>query len=248
MKLLGYFYDLIDWKKNIKYNGKIDFQLSFCNEVSKSKLKKSLFQLIKEEVKYFEIDENNFLTEESFFKNPFNDFEFSSISKKSLISDVNIYNGAISLIFTNQNINQKQIQELVCFKELYLATLGELNYMSWQEKFGLSFYKYRKGLKIIESPRWGEIVDIKTRPGRSFGCKFFYFYGASQLWFGPRIYQYIPQQLILDFKGAIEIKVLENNVTFVHLYDGIYDGFAPHNQEVQRRFREHIKIDSLNID
>ena len=126
--------------------------------------------------------------------------------------------------------------------------MSEIDYVDWQDARNIDTFKFRGGLKYTKTNHGEKIVDIGERPGRTTFTKYFNYCGASKIWFGPMIYQFISQKLILSFEGAIEVKILKNDITYVHLYEGIYDGDNPGNQEVQRRFREHIGIDSLKIE
>ena len=145
--------------------------------------------------------------------------------------------------------NYSNFPSLIHSEGLYFAYYAELDYIYWQSNGGVvATYKYRGGLKYTKNKHGIKSIDITDRPGRTVYTKYFNYCGASKMWFGPMIYQYIPQELILQFEGAVEIKVLENNITYVHLYEGIYDGDEPKNQEVQRRFREHIKIDEIKVE
>ena len=182
---------------------------------------------------------------------------FENDLNKQKIKSVNFWksdlplNKAIGLLISYYNshgILNKDSLKLCISDKLYYANLFDVDYIYWQNNQVLANYKYRKGLIYSKDKDGTKTVDITSRPGRKVYNKYFTYCGASKMWFGPMIYKFIPQELITSFVGAIEIKVLENNVTYVHLYDGIYDGDEPQNQEVQQRFRDHIGIDRLNID
>jgi hypothetical protein len=127
---------------------------------------------------------------------------------------------------------------------LFLAYYAEIDYVNWQSMGGaISNYKYQGGLNFTFNKFGEKVVDISDRPGRKLFTKYFNYCGGSELWFGPMIYKYIPQQLILKFEGAIEIKIINNNITYVHLYEGVYDGDDIKNQEIQSRFRKHLNLD-----
>lgn len=138
---------------------------------------------------------------------------------------------------------------LVHPETFYFASYSENDYINWQSNDGVvENYKYRGGLKYTKNKYGEKSVDISDRPGRMVFTKYFNYCGASKIWFGPLIFQYIPQELILAFEGAVEIKILENNITYVHLYEDVYDGNEPKSQEVQKEFRDHIKIDGLKVE
>jgi len=148
-----------------------------------------------------------------------------------------------------QNTKHPDFISLIHPETFYFASYSEGDYINWQSNKGVvENYKYRGGLKYAKNQHGEKSVDISDRPGRMVFTKYFNYCGASEMWFGPLIYSYIPQELILTFEGAIEIKVLEHNITYVHLYEGIYDGDEPRNQEVQKKFREHIRIDEIKVE
>lgn len=154
----------------------------------------------------------------------------------------------IGLTFFNDLDTLKySFASLLTPKNLYIGYHLDNDYINWQDRTGIENYKYRGGLKYTKDNLGRKIVDISDRPGRTVFKKHFNYCGASKIWFGPMIYQYIPQELIISFKKAIKITVLKDNITCVHLYKGIYSGDDPQNQEIQKLFREHIGIDYLEI-
>lgn len=157
------------------------------------------------------------------------------------------YRAFVSIQFF-KNTAHASFLTLIYPNTFYFAYFAEIDYINWQGQYGLSWYKYRGGLNYSKNKHGEKSVDISERPGRMVFTKYFNYCGASEMWFGPLIYSYIPQELILAFEGAIEIKVLEHNITYVHLYEGVYDGDEPGNQEIQKRFREHIRIDEIKVE
>ncbi len=133
----------------------------------------------------------------------------------------------------------------VHFKGFIAASLYENDYVLWQSNRMLGHYKYKGGLKIFKNQYGEKEVDLSDRPGRQALHPKFIYCGASQMWFGEAFYKIIPKEKILSFDKALAINQLENNVTHVHLYETIFDGDRPDNQEVQRAFREHLGIDGI---
>lgn len=131
-------------------------------------------------------------------------------------------------------------------KSFITAFYYQSDYVIWQSKKLLEKYKYRGGLKVYTDKYRQKVVDLSGRPGRWAKHPKFNYCGASKMWFGPSFYEIIPQERIVSFGGgAVEIKVLENDVTYVHLYETVFDGDDPHNQKVQKAFREHLRIDEI---
>jgi len=251
MQVLDFLNNLIDWKKNVLIDGSTSFSASFekIKEDSMNQLKDDVYQLLEPIIDKFHFEDTDIpLSKDSFYKRNIKNVEIYPFERTE-IQEIFFGENSVNISMLSNNINLETLSRISCKEELSLATYGDTNYRIWQDIYGVSAYKYKKGLKIIRDKKTGEkIVDISNRPGRGIGIKNIYYYGASKMWFGSKIYPHIPQELIINFPEAVEIKVLDNNVTFVNLYESIYDGFAPHNQEVQRRFREHIKIDSLKIE
>lgn len=248
----------IDWKKNRSFRRRMSFSATFLSEVNPRFflpiLKTILFNNL--DKYYIHIDENNVIP-----LNEFHDHDFERIdiiTDKSMAIDMIFLrkdsydfakNTMISIGLTNDfSINGYEILEkLILNENLFLGNFDEPDYLTWQNCTSLSAYKYRGGLKFTQNGLNEKIVDISTRPGRCVFTKYFRYAGSSKMWFGPQIYQFIPQEKILSFEGAVEIKIIDHNITFVNLYETVYDGDEPQNQDIQRRFREHIGIDTLKI-
>lgn len=131
-------------------------------------------------------------------------------------------------------------------KGFQLATFHQSDYVLWQSKERLNAYKYQGGLKFTKDRNGRKIVDISDRPGRWAKHPRFQYCGASQFWFGPGMYDLIPKEHILSYTGEmVEMKELDNDVIYVHLYEGVQDGDQPKSQKAQREFREHLGIDEL---
>lgn len=71
-----------------------------------------------------------------------------------------------------------------------------------------------------------------------------YFKGASEYYFGPRIFNKISIEKILSFKNAEKIEKLKHNLIYVKLFDqqDYWEDFA---QDRLRAFRKHLMIDEL---
>lgn len=170
--------------------------------------------------------------------------------RKNKYSNSNFFHTILSIGLGNtwRAEDYKQLEHLLKSEKLIIGYYEEQDYIFWQNCVATSAYTYKRGLTYTRNSLGEKIVDTAERPGRTIFNKYFRYSGSSKIWFGPEIYQYISQEKILGFEGAVEIKVLEHNITFVNLYETVYDGDEPNNQEVQRRFREHVGIDILKVE
>jgi hypothetical protein len=256
-----------DWHLNRKKYGNTYFNSFFSIEYDPNTILPLWAKLIENEIGKFHNDDSkseyalddflhidlmkefgsnpNLIKSFSLYSDKSATFEYMGISK-------HIYNPMEQITF-GFNIKhdakfQIDFDKLLNSEHLYFGCYFESDYINWQDSIAVSLYEYKKGLEYTKNSIGQKIVDISKRPGRSKYTKHFRYVGASKMWFGPKIYQYIPQEKLLSFKGAVEIRVIEKNITYVNLYETVYDGDEPHNQEVQRRFREHIGIDTLKIE
>lgn len=152
----------------------------------------------------------------------------------------------ISYGMDGKNSGMEVLHPYLAEKGFIAAFYYQSDYVIWQSKKLLEKYKYRGGLKVYTDKYRQKVVDLSSRPGRWAKHPKFNYCGASKIWFGPSFYEIIPQERILSFEGgAVELSVLQNNVTYVHLYESVFDGDDPHNQKVQKAFREHLRIDEI---
>lgn len=247
-----------DWRKNRNPGAGTRFGGTFSPELHPMALIPAIKKILSDNIDnyYVQIDES--------IKIPLGSFNEERISF-DIHTDLEL---PIEMIFVRRNVNfsenntmisvglsnkfsidrYRMFEKLILNEQLILGCFEEQDYLFWQNCTGVSAYKYKGGLKYSRNNLGKKIVDVTNRPGRSVFNKKFRYAGSSKMWFGPQIYQYIPQEKVLGFEGAVEIEVLEHNITFLNLYETVYDGDAPNNQEIQRRFRKQIGIDELKIE
>jgi hypothetical protein len=248
-----------NWKKNRLGGGRISFFATFLSATPPNSFLQAIKEIISGEINnyYVHIDEDNVYPLLEFSGEKYDSIDI--MTNVSMPIDM-IFLRKDNLAFAKHTMvsigltnnfpieGYKVLEKIILNKNLFLCSFDEPDYLAWQNTKGLSAYKFRGGLIYTKNSLGEKIVDISDRPGRYVFTKYFRYAGSSKMWFGPQIYKYIPQEKLLSFEGAVEIKVIENNITFVNLYESVYDGDEPHNQEVQRRFREHIGIDALKIE
>ena len=65
------------------------------------------------------------------------------------------------------------------------------------------------------------------------------------MWFGKDFYHLIPKERILAFPNAIEIKELNDDIVYVHLFEKIEESWTKENMERQWAWCEWLDFDKL---
>jgi len=212
----------------------------------------------------------NFITENGFeptihkglnFKNQYRSFESYDTLYDELIGDT-IFSPRLNYGFTSDETRdwqscyfdliselypQETIEEIIndsCDLIYMIMVSNPINY-SWEMQYSVGAYKFKKGINIILDPKSRrKKVDISKRHGRMTAIGNCYFKGASEYYFGPRIFNKISIEKILSFKNAEKIEKLKHNLIYVKLFDqqDYWEDFA---QDRLRAFRKHLMIDEL---
>ncbi|MFS0556072.1 hypothetical protein [Brevibacillus sp. 179-C9.3 HS] len=121
----------------------------------------------------------------------------------------------------------------------------------WQNNTHLDQYeKYNKitgNIKIKPQVilKNKQIVDIVCLPGHSHLVNDLWFGSNWRMWFGQKYFQYIPKDILLNFKDGYESIELSNGGVRVTLYDNFWEYDKPENREIQWSFRRHVGMDEV---
>jgi len=66
--------------------------------------------------------------------------------------------------------------------------------------------------------------------------------GGAHYWFEDLIYNSIPKERILSFDQAHNIRILDNGIIYLNLYEGTFNEHLPENQAKQLAFRDHLGL------
>jgi len=259
----------IDWKKNIKFEEV--FELNVLFDISYSD---SLKRNIKNWIKTIpNLKLKNFILERGFeptirkgpnVKNQYRSFESYDTLFDELIGD-SIFSPRLNYGFTSDETRdwqscyfnliselypQETIEEIIndsCDLIYMIMVSNPINF-SWEMQYSVGAYKFKKGIDIVLDPKSRKKkVDISKRHGRMTAIGNCYFKGASEYYFGPRIFNKISIEKILAFKNAEKIEKLKHNIIYVKLFDeqDYWEDFA---RKRLADFRAHLEIDRLEYE
>jgi len=86
---------------------------------------------------------------------------------------------------------------------------------------------------------------IKFNPGRIVYLNNSVIMAACKIWFGKPFFKAVPKNHLLSFPNAIEIKQMEGEIVYVHLFDKISESFSPESMYNQWKWQEWIDFDNL---
>jgi hypothetical protein len=97
----------------------------------------------------------------------------------------------------------------------------------------------------IEYSTGFKIYDIKYNPGRSELIGYTWLMPAWKMWFGNGFYHLVPKERILTFPDAFEIKELDNDIVYVHLFETIEESWTEKSMRKQQAWREWLDFNKL---
>ena len=102
---------------------------------------------------------------------------------------------------------------------------------------------------IIKDETFGEKIGIEQNPGHSHyisaGRTDLWFGSCWAMWFGPKYYQFIPQEVLSRYNECFENKRLTKDVIRILLHKDIWEYDQLTNRERQRRFRKQVGMDEV---
>lgn len=173
-------------------------------------------------------------------------FQFTTLSIQKIITLTwtyedemdNIPNNDIVKFLTN-NEGFICAQKFEYYDAYWQSEIFELNYIAQN--------KSTKGLKYLEHEHLGKIIDISKNYGRDSLVNGLWLIASPEMWFGKGFFKYIEKNMIEKFQYAQEIKSLENECVFVKLFDYKENPENPVNRDKQKKFREWISMDELEM-
>ncbi|KZE42254.1 hypothetical protein AV540_25650 [Brevibacillus parabrevis] len=107
--------------------------------------------------------------------------------------------------------------------------------------------KSTDNLIIIQDPIFKnrQMIDVEYNPGHSHIVSDLWFGSCWRMWFGHQFFQYIPKDVILNFKDGYETQELTNGSVRITLYEDMCDYEKTENREIQWKFRRQVGMDEV---
>ncbi|MFS1514418.1 hypothetical protein VQL36_18610 [Chengkuizengella sp. SCS-71B] len=90
-----------------------------------------------------------------------------------------------------------------------------------------------------------QVIDIEFNPGHSHLIRDVWFGSCWRMWFGEQYFQYIPKEVLLNFKGGYETTELETGLIRITLYEDMWEYDKVENREIQWQFRRQVGMDEV---
>jgi hypothetical protein len=124
-------------------------------------------------------------------------------------------------------------------------------YHFYQSVEVISLYQV-KGLKYDHLPTYNlnntiKMIDTSQNPGCEYKLEEFNFYPAYKIWFGKVAQDLFDRNHILNYKNAVEIKEIKNNVIEMQLMNNIFNSGSRRNQKRQKDIIKYLGIDKMKI-
>ncbi|MGB4774146.1 MAG: hypothetical protein WBP45_03155 [Daejeonella sp.] len=129
------------------------------------------------------------------------------------------------------------------FNERYV-TQQTLTHESTYAVAGISL-ELAKGLPYRIDEFGMKEFDISQNWGSKEQCGYSWLVPAWKMWFGEPFYKLVSKERLLAFPYAVEIKVLENDMVYIQLFEKVEESATAENREKQRLFREWCDFDGL---
>lgn len=151
----------------------------------------------------------------------------------------------------NMNSIYLTIEQFIIQNKGILAYACLLSDLAWQNNESIDDYirkgKSLKDVKIKKSDIFEDedIIDIEYNPGHYHVINGMHFGSFWKMWFGEEYFQYVPKELLKNFKNCYENKQLSENSFRITLYEDPWDFDKKENRERQWSFRKHTSIDEV---
>lgn len=100
-------------------------------------------------------------------------------------------------------------------------------------------------LPKIQTSSGQTVIDISGNPGRTTFLPGMCLQAAARMWFGGKVFDYIPRNRLLGFPEANRIEELPSGMVFVELFEDPFAAALPENRAKQKAFRDWIWLDEL---
>lgn len=137
-------------------------------------------------------------------------------------------------------IKHKGIVAFMCSSEDYVLQNANLNHYQWAGLPTDNLHLKQSHLNPNEKE-----VDTEYNPGHSHYPHDLWFGSCWAMWYGDSYFQYIPKEILKNFKNCHENKELEDGSVRILLYDDIWAFDTSDHRERQWSFRKQTGIDAI---
>lgn len=92
-----------------------------------------------------------------------------------------------------------------------------------------------------------EMIDVSKNPGREYNLNELKFVPGYKIWYGKESQELFGREKILNYKNAVHIKELENDVIEMQLMDDISKCDNKKNMKKQKDLIKYLQIDKLEV-
>lgn len=89
------------------------------------------------------------------------------------------------------------------------------------------------------------VLDVSGQPGRRTPFPGLWLQAAPRMWFGGKVFDYIPRNRLLSFPEANRVEELSSGVIFIELFEDPFAASLPENRAKQKAFRDWVWMDDL---
>lgn len=149
-------------------------------------------------------------------------------------------------------------------KGLFMGALYNATEAHWQSEELPSNFIHAKRRYDMYKTKWHpvlsriegrEIIDIFQNPGHEQMTYGTWLMAAPEMWLGKSSWQYFDRERILSFKAMDSfsgeetiVEQVTDDLIYVKLFDpGYWDYEKPHILELQRDFRQHSRMDEIEL-
>ncbi|MGF6906640.1 hypothetical protein [Fusobacterium sp. PH5-44] len=132
-----------------------------------------------------------------------------------------------------------------------VARIVHLDDYFWQNNIDKNYYslhnKSLDGIPLRKAPKHQNkmIVDVYKMPGYEEIINNIWFGAAWKMWFCSPYYEYIPEEILLEYKDAYKMEKLSFDCVYINLYEDISDYDEPVNRALQTKFKEIVNFDEV---
>lgn len=148
-----------------------------------------------------------------------------------------------------RQLTEEQILYLTGLPGFNAGYVFDLDDVNWQSTREINYYEVEgrdhSHLPQIQTSSGRTVLDISGNPGRRTEFVGAWLIAAPRMWFGGKIFDYIPRNRLLSFPGANRIEELPSGVIYIELFEDLFAGALPENRAKQKAFRDWVWMDEL---
>lgn len=159
-----------------------------------------------------------------------------------------------SITFSDESekhtIRESVLDSFINNKNFIVGYGYDSEFARWQSEINPSHYqifdKPMIGVKLYWNDFFNEQqIDIKANPGRMTLVKGMWLSVTPIMYFGRPIFNYIPENKLINYKSAISINKVNEDVIKIVLFENIFEAEEENNYQKLKDFRRDFAIDEL---